>query len=90
MFIKLKSKQEWWQGEHKKAVELYFHCGAFKKQQRNKAYLNGYSDFEESLFWKYSKSIRNNNDNKSDYNKMTKVISENSNSNNNGNNNNDT
>ena len=71
-------------------MELYFHCCPFKRQKRNKAYLNGYSDFEESLFWKDSKSICRNNDNKSDYNKMTKLNNGNSSSNNSDNDNRNT
>ena len=43
-----------------------------KNKNENRTYLNGYSDFEESLFWRDSKSIRSNNDNKSDYNDKSK------------------
>ena len=43
-----------------------------KSKNENKTYLNGYSDFEESLFWRDSKSIRSNNDNKNDYNDKSK------------------
>ena len=43
-------------GITKKTVEFYFHCPPFK----NKTRLNGYSGFEETLFWNGSKSIRNN------------------------------
>ena len=57
---------------------------------KDKAYLNGYSDFEESLFWKDSKSICRNNNNKSDYNKMTKLNNGNSSSNNSDNDNRNT
>ena len=35
-----------------------------KNKNENKNSLNGYSDFEKSLF--YNKSIRSNNDNKND------------------------
>ena len=43
-----------------------------KNKNENKTYLNGYADFEESLFWRDSKSIRSNNDNKNDYNDKSK------------------
>ena len=43
-----------------------------KNKSGNKAKLNVYSDFGESLFWNDSKSIRNNNDNKNDYNDNSK------------------
>ena len=41
-----------------------------KNKNENKNELNGYSDFEESLF--YNKSILSNNDNKNDYNDKSK------------------
>ena len=41
-----------------------------KNKNENKNSLNGYSDFEKSLF--YNKSIRSNNDNKNDYNDKSK------------------
>ena len=41
-----------------------------KNKNENKNSLNGYSDFEKSLF--YNKSIRSNNDNKNDYNDESK------------------
>ena len=41
-----------------------------KNKNENKNSLNGYSDFEKSLF--YYKSIRSNNDNKNDYNDKSK------------------
>ena len=41
-----------------------------KNRNENKNSLNGYSDFEKSLF--YYKSIRSNNDNKNDYNDKSK------------------
>ena len=43
-----------------------------KNKNENKTYLSGYSDFVESLFWRDSKSIRSNNDNKNDYNDKSK------------------
>ena len=43
-----------------------------KNKNENKTYLNGYADFEESLFQRDSKSIRSNNDNKNDYNDKSK------------------
>ena len=43
-----------------------------KNKNENKTHLNGYSYFEESLFWRDSKSIRSNNDNKNDYNEKSK------------------
>ena len=41
-----------------------------KNKNENKNSLNGYSDFEKSLF--YNKSILSNNDHKSDYNDLSK------------------
>ena len=41
-----------------------------KNKNENENSLNGYSDFEESLFC--YKSIRSNNDNKNDYNDKSK------------------
>ena len=41
-----------------------------KNKNENKNSLNGYSDFEKSLF--YYKSIRSNNDNKNNYNGKSK------------------
>ena len=41
-----------------------------KNKNENKNSLNGYSDFQKSLF--YNKSIRSNNDNKNDYNDESK------------------
>ena len=41
-----------------------------KNKNENKNSLNGYSDFEESLFC--YKGIRSNNDNKNDYNDKNK------------------
>ena len=41
-----------------------------KNKNENKNSLNGYSDFEKSLF--YYKNIRSNNDNKNDYNDKSK------------------
>ena len=41
-----------------------------KNKNEHKNSLNGYSDFEKSLF--YNKSIRSNNDNKNDYNDESK------------------
>ena len=38
-----------------------------KNKSENKTKFNGYSDFEESLLWSDSKSIRNNDDNKIDF-----------------------
>ena len=35
-------------------------------KNENKTKLNGYSDFEESLFWSDNKSICGNNDNRND------------------------
>ena len=43
-----------------------------KNKNEGKTYLSGYSDFEESLFWRDSQSIRSNNDNKNDYNDKSK------------------
>ena len=43
-----------------------------KNKKENKTYLNGYSDFEESLFWGDSKGMRSNNDSKSYYNDKSK------------------
>ena len=43
-----------------------------KNKNENKTLLNGYSDFEESLLWSDSKSIRSNNDNKNDHNGNSK------------------
>ena len=56
--------------EHKKVVELYFHWAPSKN--KNKTLLNGYSDFEQSLFWSNSKSTRSNNDDKNDDNDNSK------------------
>ena len=41
-----------------------------KNKNENKNSLNGYTDFEKSLF--YNKSIRSNNNNKNDYNEKSK------------------
>ena len=43
-----------------------------RNKNENKTLLNGYSDFEESLLRSDSKSIRSNNDNKNDYNDISK------------------
>ena len=54
-------------------------CGALlplwslqKNKNENKTKLNEHSDFEESLFWSNSKSIRINNDNTNNYNDNSK------------------
>ena len=41
-----------------------------KSKNENKNSLNGYTDFEKSLF--YNKSIRSSNNNKNDYNDKSK------------------
>ena len=43
---------------------------SLKNKNENKNSLNGFSDFQKSLF--YNKSIRSNNDNKNDYNDESK------------------
>ena len=43
---------------------------SLKNKNENKNSLNGFSDFQKSLF--YNKSIRSNNDNKNDYNDKSK------------------
>ena len=43
---------------------------SLKNKNENKNSLNGYTDFEKSLF--YNKSIRSSNNNKNDYNDKSK------------------
>ena len=43
-----------------------------KNKNENKTLLNGYSDFEESLFRSDSKSVRSINDNKNEFNDNSK------------------
>ena len=63
----------------KSCVALFPLQSLQKNVNENKTSLNGYSDFEESLFWSDSKSIRSNNDNKNDYNDNNNSIKNNNN-----------